>query len=48
MDIDEYNVLVLTLAADDYETAGLYGLGETLGSSLLPGFRLDVDDIFAI
>ena len=48
VDIDEYNVLVLTLAADDYETAGLYGLGETLVSRLLPGFRLDVDDIFAI
>ena len=47
-DVDDLNVLVLTLAGDDYETAGIYGLGETLVSPLLPGFRLDVDDIFAV
>ncbi len=47
-DVDDLSVEVLTLAGDDYETAGVYGLGETLVSPLLPGFRLDVDDIFSI
>ena len=47
-DADDLNVLVLTLAGNDYETAGIYGLGETLVSPLLPGFRLDIDDIFAV
>ena len=46
VDIDDLSVVVLTLAGDDYETAGIYGLGETLVSPLLAGFRLDVDDIF--
>ena len=47
-DVDDLFVEVLALAGDDYETAGVYGLGETLVSPILPGFRLDVDDIFAI
>ena len=47
-DADDLLVEVLALAGDDYETAGIYGLGETLVSPILPGFRLDVDDIFAI
>ena len=45
-DIDELIVIVLRLAGDDYEVAGVYGLGDTLTSPLLPGFRLDVNDIF--
>ena len=48
VDVDDLNVLVLTFAGDDYETAGIYGLGETLVSPLLPGFALDIDEIFAI
>ena len=47
-DADDLNVLVLTLAGEDYETAGVYGLGETLVSPLLPGFTLEVDEIFAV
>ena len=47
-DVDDLNVPVLTLAGDDYETAGVYGLGETLTSPLLPGFTLDIDEIFTI
>ena len=43
---DTRSVAVLTLAGDDYEIAGIYGMGDTLVSPLLPGFRLDVDDIF--
>ena len=46
VDTDDFSVLVLILAGDDYEVAGVYGLGETLVSPLLTGFRLDVDDIF--
>ena len=45
-DTDDFSVVVLILAGDDYEVAGVYGLGETLVSPLLTGFRLDVDDIF--
>ena len=45
-DADDLNVLVLALAGDDYEVVGVYGLGDTLVSPLLPGFSLDVDDIF--
>ena len=45
-DTDDFSVVVLTLAGADYEVAGVYGLGETLVSPLLAGFRLDVDDIF--
>ena len=43
---DAPRVTVLALAGADYEVAGLYGMGDTLVSPLLPGFRLDVDDIF--
>ena len=45
-DIDELTVTVLGLAGDDYEVTGVYGLGDTLTSPLLPGFRLDVNEIF--
>ncbi len=47
VDTDDLSVVVLTLADDDYETAGVFGLGDTLVSPLLTEFRLDVDDIFA-
>ena len=47
-DSDTHSVAVLTLAGDDYEIAGVYGMGETQVSPLLPGFALDIDDIFAI
>ena len=43
---DAPRVTVLALAGADYEVAGVYGMGDTLVSPLLPGFRLDVDDIF--
>ncbi len=48
VDIDDLIVLVLALAGADYETAGVYGLGETLVSPLLAEFNLAVDDIFSI
>lgn len=45
-DAETRSVAVLTLAGDDYEVAGEYGMGETLVSPLLPGFSLDIGDIF--
>ena len=45
-DADVRSVAVLTLEGDDYEIAGVYGMGDTLVSPLLAGFRLDVNDIF--
>ena len=45
-DADEVSILVLTLVNGEYEIAGVYGPEETLVSPLLPGFRLDVDDVF--
>ena len=43
---ETHSVAVLTLAGDDYEVAGVYGMGETLVSPLLPRFTLDIDDVF--
>ena len=45
-DSESRSVAALTLAGDDYAVAGVYGMGETLLSPPLPGFRLDIDDIF--
>lgn len=45
-DSDTQEVTVLTLAGDDYDVAGVYKMGDTLVSPVLPGFTLDVDDIF--
>ena len=45
-DSDALEVTVLTLAGEDYDVAGVYGMGDTLVSPILPGFSLDVDDIF--
>ena len=46
VDIDEFNVLVLALGSNDYDEVAVYGLGDTVVSSALPGFTLAVDDIF--
>ena len=43
---DALEVTVLTLAGEDYDVAGVYGMGDTLVSPILPGFVLAVDDIF--
>ena len=48
VDTDDLSVVVLTLAGEDYEAAGTFGLGDTVVSPLLAGFRLDVDDVFAV
>ncbi len=47
VDTDDLSVIVLTLAGDDYETEGVFGLGDTVISPLLTGFTLEVDEIFA-
>ena len=40
------NVTVLLLGENGYELAGIYGEGQTLTSPTLPGFGLNLDDIF--
>ena len=45
-DAETRSVAVLTLAGEDYEVAGEYGMGETLVPPLLAGFTLDINDIF--
>ena len=45
-DTEAHVIVVLTLAGDDYEVAGVYGMGDLLISPLLPDFRLIIDDIF--
>ena len=46
VNIDERRVTVLSLGNGDYEVAAVYGSGETLTSSVLPGFALVIDEIF--
>ena len=46
VDTEGQRVVVLTLVGNDYEAASEYGMGETLASPLLPGFTLDINDIF--
>ena len=46
VDTDAKNVTVLLLGENGYELAGIYGEGQTLTSPNLPGFSLNLDDIF--
>ena len=39
-------IAVLMLGEDGFETVATYGEGDTLTSSTLPGFRLNVDEVF--
>jgi Uma2 family endonuclease len=39
-------VEVLRRAAQEFERASLYGMGDVLTSSILPGFRLEIADIW--
>lgn len=41
------NIQVLAAIMGEFETAGVYGVGDTLLSPLLPGLRLDVSEAFA-
>ena len=41
------NVQVLAAIMGEFETAGVYGEGDTLQSPLLPGLQLDVREAFA-
>ena len=40
------NITVLLLGENGYELAGIYGEGQTLTSPTLPGFSLNLDDVF--
>ena len=46
VDTDAKNITVLLLGENGYELAGIYGEGQTLTSPTLPGFSLNLDDIF--
>ena len=39
-------IAVLMLGEDGFEAVAKYGEGDTLTSSTLPGFRLNVDEVF--
>ena len=45
-DTDAGSVIVLTLEDGAYRVAGIYAKGQTVVSPLLPGFSLNVDDVF--
>ena len=40
------NITILLLGENGYELAGIYGEGQTLTSPTLPGFSLNLDEIF--
>ena len=46
VDTDARNITVLFLGENGYELAAIYGEGQTLTSPTLPGFSLNLDDIF--
>ncbi len=46
VDTEARTVAVLLLRNGEFETAGTYGEGETLTSPTLPGFALEVADLF--
>ena len=47
MDTDDKRITVLSLNAyGDYDAVAVYGMGQTLKSPLLPGFALNLDEIF--
>ena len=47
VDTDAKRITVLSLNADgDYDVVAVYGVGQTLTSPLLPGFALNLNDIF--
>ena len=47
VDTDAKRITVLSLNAHgDYDVVAVYGVGQTLASPLLPGFALNLDEIF--
>ena len=42
----ERNIQVLRLTSEGVIAVGIYGMGDTLCSEVLPGFELDVDDVY--
>ena len=46
VDPDARNITVLILGENGYELAGIYGEGQTLTSPTLPGFSLNLDEVF--
>ena len=46
VDTDARTIEVLLLGAEDYETVGVFGAGQTLTSPTLTDFILNIDDLF--
>ncbi len=46
VDTSAKNITVLILGENGYELSGIYGEGQTLTSPTLPGFSLNIDDLF--
>ena len=46
VDPDAREIMVLLLGDGGYETTGIYAVGDTLTSPTLPGFELEVGEVF--
>ena len=46
VDTDAHNIEVLLLGVEGYETAAIYGAGQTLTSPTLTDFSLNIDEVF--
>jgi Uma2 family endonuclease len=46
-DPEKCRVIVLTLAGFSYRIFGIFGLGSVATSALLPGFAVNIDELFA-
>jgi Uma2 family endonuclease len=46
VDGEQQAIIVLTLAGEIYQVHGAFGPGEQADSVLLPGFAVDVDEVF--
>jgi len=47
VDGEQQSIIVLTLAGESYQVHGTFGPGQQAGSVLLPGFVVDVAEVFA-
>lgn len=46
MDPESRSIEVLVLEGSDYASSGLFRVGDTLGCQLLPGFEVELAQVF--